>query len=80
MKRFNCNTTTAFLTKTRSKKQFNNMLRVLYGKKKDRGGIKKTFFKLLKQEREMYNMMRRVAAEQYPQLSSMMDFIGGYFY
>ena len=37
MKRFNCNTTTAFLTKTRSKKQFNNMLRVLYGKKKDRG-------------------------------------------
>lgn len=77
---FNYKTTTAFLTKARSKKQFNNMLRVLYGKKKDRGGIKKTFFKLLKQEREMYNMMRRVAAEQYPQLSSMMDFIGGYFY
>ena len=77
---FNYKTTTAFLTKTRSKKQFNNMLRVLYGKKKDRGGIKKTFFKLLKQEKEMYNMMRRAAAEQYPQLSSMMDFIGGYFY
>lgn len=77
---FNYKTTTAFLTKTKSKKQFNNMLRVLYGKKKDRGGIKKTFFKLLKQEREMYNMMRRAATEQYPQLSSMMDFIGGYFY
>lgn len=78
--KFKYNTTTAFLTKTRSKKQFNNMLRVLYGRKKDRGNIKKTFFKLLKQEREMYNMMRRTAAEQYPQLSSMMDFIGGYFY
>ena len=77
---FNYKTTTAFLTKTRSKKQFNNMLRVLYGKKKDRGGIKKTFFKLLKQEREMYNMMRLAAAEQYPQLNYMMDFIGGYFY
>ena len=77
---FKYKTTKEFLTKPRTKKQFNNMLRVLYRKKKDRGGIKKTFFKLLKQEREMYNMMRRAAAERYPQLSSMMDFIGGYFY
>ena len=77
---FNYKTTTAFLTKPRSKKQFYNMLRVLYGRKKDRGGIKKTFFKLQKQEREMYNIMRRSVAEQYPQLNYMMNFIGGYFY
>lgn len=78
--KFKYKTTTAFLTKPRTKKQFNNMLRVLYGKKKDRGNIKKTFFKLLKQEKEMYNIMRRAVTERYPQLNSMMNFIGGYFY
>lgn len=77
---FNYKTTTAFLTRPRSKKQFYNMLRVLYERKKDRGGIKKAFFKLLKQEKEIYNKMRRATAEQYPQLNYMMNFIGGYFY
>ena len=77
---FNYKTTTAFLSKPRTKKQFNNMLRVLYGRKKDRGGIKKTFFKLQKQEKEMYNKMRGAVAERYWQLNYMMNFIGGYFY
>lgn len=78
--KFKYKTTKEFLTKPRTKKQYANMLRVLYGKKKDRGHHKAAFFHLMKQEKEMYNTIRKAVAEQYPQLSSMMNFIGGYFY
>ena len=77
---FKYKTTKEFLTKSRTKKQFYNMLQVLYGKKKDRGHYKAAYFRLMKQEKEMYNIMRRGVTEQYPQLNSMMNFIGGYFY
>ena len=77
---FKYKTTKEFLTKPRTKKQYANMLRVLYGKKKDRGHYKAAYFRLMKQEKEMYNIMRRAVAERYPQLNSMMNFIGGYFF
>ena len=77
---FKYKTTKEFLTKTRTKKQYTNMLRVLYGRKKDRGHYKAAYFRLMKQEKEMYNIMRRAVTERYPQLNSMMNFIGGYFF
>ena len=77
---FKYKTKKEFLTKPRTKKQFYNMLQVLYGKKKDRGHYKAAYFRLMKQEKEMYNIMRRAVTERYPQLNSMMNFIGGYFF
>ena len=50
---FKYKTTKEFLTKTRTKKQYTNMLRVLYGRKKDRGHYKAAYFRLMKQEKEM---------------------------
>lgn len=77
---FKYKTTKEFLTKPRTKKQYANMLRVLYGKKKDSGHYKAAYFRLMKQEKEIYNIMRRAVIERYLQLNSMMNFIGGYFY
>ena len=77
---FKYKTTKEFLTKPRTKKQYANMLRVLYGKKKDRRHYKAAYFRLMKQEKEMYNIMRKAVTERYPQLNSMMNFIGGYFF
>ena len=49
---FKYKTTKEFLTKSRTKKQYTNMLRVLYGKKKDRGHYKTAYFRLKTQEKE----------------------------
>lgn len=43
------------LSKNKTRKQFYNMLRVLYGKKKDRGHIKEKYKELCKKEKELYS-------------------------
>ena len=43
------------LAKNKTRKQFRNMLRVLYGKKKDRGHIKEKYKKLYKNKKELYS-------------------------
>lgn len=73
--KFKYRTTIEFLSKPRTKKQYANMLRVLYGKKKDRGYIKKEYFRLLRQEREAYNELASAFAKQYSQF-----YLGGYFF
>lgn len=77
---FKYKTTKEFLTKPRTKKQHANMLRVLYGKKKDRGHIKKTYFQLIKQEKKIQNLLYQHIVEKYPQLNSFMNVIGGFYF
>ena len=72
---FKYKTTKEFLTNTRSKKQFNNMLRVLYGKKKDRGHYKAAYFRLKKQEKEVLDMMFNYISGKYNKLNPMMNFL-----
>ena len=45
------------LSKNKTRKQVHNMLRVLYGKKKDRGHIKEKYKKLYKKEKELYSII-----------------------
>ena len=72
---FNYKTTTAFLTKSRTKKQYANMLRVLYGKKKDRGHYKAAYFRLKKQEKEALDRMFKYISGRYDTLNPMMNFL-----
>ena len=72
---FKYKTTKEFLTKPRTKKQYANMLRVLYGKKKDRGHYKTTYFRLLKQEKEVLNTMFSYMSDKYTALNPVMNFL-----
>ena len=73
--KFKYKSTTQFLSKPKTKKQYANMLRVLYGRKKDRGHIKKEYFRLLRQERKAYNELAQVFTKQYSQF-----YLGDYFF
>ena len=44
----------------KSKKQIHNILRVLYGKKKDRGHIKEKYQKLCKEQRDIHNTVMNI--------------------
>ena len=72
---FKYKTTKEFLTKPRTKKQYANMLRVLYGKKKDRGHYKEAYFRLKKQEKEALNMMFNYIYGKYDALNPTMNFL-----
>ena len=72
---FKYKTTKEFLTKTRTKKQYTNMLRVLYGKKKDRGHYKITYFRLFKQEKAALDMMFSYMSDKYTALNPVMNFL-----
>lgn len=69
---FKYKTTIEFLTKSRTKKQYTNMLRVLYGKKKDRGHYKAEYFRLKKREKETSNIIFNYICSKYP----TMNFLG----
>lgn len=69
---FKYKTTKEFLTKSRTKKQYTNMLRVLYGKKKDRGYYKAGYFRLKKREKETSNIIFNYIYSKYP----TMNFLG----
>ena len=72
---FKYKTTKEFLTKTRTKKQYTNMLRVLYGKKKDRGHYKAAYFRLKTQEKEVLDTMFNYISDKYTALNPAMNFL-----
>jgi hypothetical protein len=67
----------------KTKKQFKNFLRVMYGKKKDRGHIKKKVEKYIQQQRSdmarLYNGIGRVLDKYAPGITSMMGGAYGWF-
>ena len=73
--KFKYKTTKEFLTKPRTKKQYANMLRVLYGKKKDRGHYKAAYFYLKKQEKEALDTMFNYISGKYDTLNPTMNFL-----
>ena len=73
--KFKYKTTKEFLTKPRTKKQYANMLRVLYGKKKDRGHCKAAYFRLKAQEKEALDTMFEYMSSKCDTLNPIMNFL-----
>lgn len=59
----------------KSKKHFKTIIAVMYGKKKDRGGIKKKYLALMKEQRERQWLMREAISRACPQLGSMLSYL-----
>ena len=62
--------------KIKSKKHFKTIMAVMYGKKKDRGGIKRKYLALMKEQEERQRLMREAIDRVCPQLFSYLDCIG----
>lgn len=73
---FKYKTTKEFLIKSRTKKQYTNMLRVLYGKKKDRGYYKVEYFLLKKQEKKTSDIIFNYICSKYNILNPTTSFLG----
>ena len=58
------------------KKHFKTIMAVMYGKKKDRGGIKKKYLALMKEQEETQRLMREAIDRVCPQLFSYLDCFG----
>lgn len=56
----------------KSKKHFKTIMAVMYGKKKDRGGIKKKYLALMKEQEEAQRLMREAIDCVCPQLSDIL--------
>lgn len=56
----------------KSKKHFKTIMAVMYGRKKDRGGIKKKYLTLMKEQKETQRLIREAIDCVCPQLSSML--------
>ena len=59
----------------KSKKHFKTIMAVMYGKKKDRGGIKKKYLVLMKEQEETQKLMREAIDHICPQLSGMLRYL-----
>ena len=65
----------------KSKKHFKTIMAVMYGKKKDRGGIKKKYLALMKEQGETQRLMREAIDRVCPQLFSYLNYFGtGIYY
>lgn len=65
----------------KSKKHFKTIMAVMYGKKKDRGGIKKKYLALMREQEETQRLMREAIDHVCPQLFSYLDYFGtGIYY
>lgn len=62
----------------KSKKHFKTIMAVMYGKKKDRGGIKKKYLALMKEQEERQRLVREAIDRVCPQLRSMLGYFGRY--
>lgn len=62
--------------KIKSKKHFKTIMAVMYGKKKDRGGIKRKYLALMKEQEERQRLMREAIDRVCPQLFSYLDCFG----
>lgn len=59
----------------KSKKHFKTVMAVMYGRKKDRGGIKKKYSALMKEQEKTQRLMREAIDHVCPQLSSMLRYL-----
>ena len=67
--------------KIKIKKHFKTIMAVMYGKKKDRGGIKKKYLALMKEQEETQRLIRKAIDRACPQLFSYLDCFGtGIYY
>ena len=57
----------------KSKKHFKTIMAIMYGKKKDRGGIKKKYLALMKEQEETQRLIRKAIDRVCPQLLSYLD-------
>lgn len=65
----------------KSKKHFKTVMAVMYGKKKDRGGIKKKYLVLMKEQEKTQRLVREAINRVCPQLFSYLDcFSTGTYY
>ena len=60
----------------KSKKHFKTIMAVMYGRKKDRGGIKKKYLALRKEQEETQILIRKAIDRVCPQLFSYLDCFG----
>lgn len=60
----------------KSKKHFKTIMAVMYGRKKDRGGIKKKYLEIMKEQEETQMLIRRAIDYGCPQLSRYLDYFG----
>ena len=60
----------------KSKKHFKTIMAVMYGKKKDRGGIKKKYLALMTEQEETQRLVRKAINRACPQLFSYLDCFG----
>ena len=74
----NCFTDFEFWRKQniKSKKHFKTIMAVMYGKKKDRGSIKKKYLALMKGQEETQRLIRKAINRACPQLFSYLDCFG----
>lgn len=59
----------------KSKKHFKTIMAVMYGKKKDRGGIKKKYLVLMKEQEETQRLIRETINLVCPQLNSIHSYL-----
>ena len=65
----------------KSKKHFKTIMAVMYGRKKDRGGIKKKYLALMKEQEETQMLIRKAIDRVCPQLFSYLSsFSTGTYY
>ena len=60
----------------KSKKHFKTIMAVMYGKKKDRGGIKKKYLALMKEQEKTQRLIREAIDRVCPQLFSYLGSFG----
>lgn len=59
----------------KSKKHFKTVMAVTYGRKKDKGGIKKKYLALMKEQEETQRLMREAIDHVCPQLSGILRYL-----
>lgn len=59
----------------KSKKHFKTVMAVMYGRKKDRGSIKKKYLALMKEQKETQRLMREAIGHVCPQLSGILRYL-----
>ena len=65
----------------KSKKHFKTIMAVMYGKKKDRGGVKKKYLALMKEQERTQKLIRKAIDRACPQLNSYLSsFSTGTYY
>ena len=60
----------------KSKKHFKTIMAVMYGRKKDRGGIKKKYLALMEEQEETQRLIREAINRVCPQLFSYLGSFG----